>query len=271
MYQQVRYPPPPELQDCVRYFWSLDFDHPDRARLQIQLFADRFPRLIFQNMGMQSKVRDAFNNHLPVSFLSGLTTAPAVYEVSNSYAQLGVSFYPQALQQVFGLNASEISDQLIDLNHFCTPELNERLTHAAGTAEQLEILSSFLIRKLRSNTRKDQLITSVLKTQHSSLNPQVRDLTSSLHVSQRQLERRFKDSVGIGLKVYLRILRFEHALQLMNGKEFSNFSKIAHRLGYTDQSHFIREFKQFAGYTPHRFFVRQKIGSESSGFLLPCE
>ena len=38
-------------------------------------------------------------------------------------------------------------------------------------------------------------------------------------------------------------------MQYQPGKEI-NQAQIAYTSGYADQSHFIREFKQFCGYTP---------------------
>ena len=49
-----------------------------------------------------------------------------------------------------------------------------------------------------------------------------------------------------------RIVRFQKALAQMQhqaGKEI-NQAQIAYASGYADQSHFIREFKKFCGYTP---------------------
>ena len=59
-------------------------------------------------------------------------------------------------------------------------------------------------------------------------------------------------TVGINPKEYTRIVRFQKALAQMQhqaGKEI-NQAQIAYASGYADQSHFIREFKKFCGYTP---------------------
>ncbi len=80
----------------------------------------------------------------------------------------------------------------------------------------------------------------------------VNELSSIACLSKKQFERLFHSFVGINPKEYTRIVRFQKALAQMQhqaGKEI-NQAQIAYASGYADQSHFIREFKKFCGYTP---------------------
>lgn len=50
-------------------------------------------------------------------------------------------------------------------------------------------------------------------------------------------------------KEYRRIARFQRALRMMQlGSR--DYADIAYANGYSDQSHFIRDFRQFSGMTP---------------------
>ena len=80
----------------------------------------------------------------------------------------------------------------------------------------------------------------------------ITELSGIACLSKKQFERSFNSFVGINPKEYTRIVRFQKALAQMQyqpGKEI-NQAQIAYTSGYADQSHFIREFKQFCGYTP---------------------
>lgn len=80
----------------------------------------------------------------------------------------------------------------------------------------------------------------------------ITELSGIACLSKKQFERSFNSFVGINPKEYTRIVRFQKALAQMQyqpGKEI-NQALIAYTSGYADQSHFIREFKQFCGYTP---------------------
>lgn len=52
-------------------------------------------------------------------------------------------------------------------------------------------------------------------------------------------------------KEYARIVRFQKSLKLMqNQTENISQAQIAYQCGYSDQSHFIREFRELSRYTP---------------------
>jgi AraC-like DNA-binding protein len=76
-------------------------------------------------------------------------------------------------------------------------------------------------------------------------------LSRKLQVGERQLQRMFKDNLGLSPKSYFRIMRFRRAIDSVNArKKEVDWLELTHTLGYTDQSHFIRDFKQYAGVTP---------------------
>jgi AraC-like DNA-binding protein len=81
------------------------------------------------------------------------------------------------------------------------------------------------------------------------------------------LQRRFKKQVGVPLKRYEHISRFELALNRLATVDYSELTSIAFELGYTDQSHFIKEFQEFAGMSPYHFVRNKSVGAESSSFL----
>jgi AraC-like DNA-binding protein len=60
----------------------------------------------------------------------------------------------------------------------------------------------------------------------------------------------FKDHLGMSPKSYFRLMRFRHAVASVRGRREIDWLDLTHTLGYADQSHFIRDFKAFAGVTP---------------------
>lgn len=81
---------------------------------------------------------------------------------------------------------------------------------------------------------------------------QVSSFCLERQIHYKKLERVFLKWVGYGPKSYFRILRFNRALKEM-GVERRTLTDIAHGGGYYDQSHFIRDFRQFAGISPGKF------------------
>jgi AraC-like DNA-binding protein len=56
--------------------------------------------------------------------------------------------------------------------------------------------------------------------------------------------------VGITPSQYRRICQFQGSFMQLRYKEFETLSDIAFDNGFSDQSHFIRSFKEFAATTP---------------------
>ncbi|MBB4079113.1 transcriptional regulator GlxA family with amidase domain [Lewinella aquimaris] len=78
----------------------------------------------------------------------------------------------------------------------------------------------------------------------------VEELSQAVGVSERQLQRLFRDRVGMTPKFYLRFLRFERTYQFLVANPRHPYAEIAFRYGYADEAHLIREFRFFCGLTP---------------------
>ncbi|MDM8153018.1 helix-turn-helix domain-containing protein [Bacteroides gallinaceum] len=96
-----------------------------------------------------------------------------------------------------------------------------------------------------------QRITATIKRLFVMPAIPVTELASIACLGKKQFERLFNELVGANSKEYARIVRFQKSLKLLQHySEDTNLAQLAYKCGYADQSHFIREFKQFSGYTP---------------------
>jgi AraC-like DNA-binding protein len=65
------------------------------------------------------------------------------------------------------------------------------------------------------------------------------------------LTRAFKSHYGFDIKTFQKNLRLGHALaQKLNTEK--SLTEIAYESGFSDQSHFNREFKKATGFTPKK-------------------
>jgi len=75
-------------------------------------------------------------------------------------------------------------------------------------------------------------------------------VAESVGLSPKRFIERFKMSVGMAPKHYCRLLRFQRALSRAERGLRVEWTRIALDCGYFDQSHFIHDFRRFAGITP---------------------
>ena len=69
--------------------------------------------------------------------------------------------------------------------------------------------------------------------------------------SRRHVTERFRRQLGITPKAYARLLRFQHATDLLGqDRPGRSLADVAMAAGYYDQSHLTRDFAALAGMTP---------------------
>lgn len=262
-----KYTPPPALQQYVRYFWSFDSFQPGIPVFYIKSFADKYPRLIFQNLNEFNSICTPEGEKMPVCYLSGIDTKDTVALVGGSFSHFGVSFYPHALNAFFRIGAHELINEMPDINLLCNSQLQNKMEWAKSHSDRVQILSKYLYDKIQRSGKPELLVNHIIQSGAITEDIGVHQLLKEYDVSERQLERKFKTAVGISPKKYQRIIRFEKSLQLLASGTYDSLASVAHVLNYTDQSHFIKDFKAFSGMTPHEFSSREKYGSESSSFI----
>lgn len=74
--------------------------------------------------------------------------------------------------------------------------------------------------------------------------------------SHKHLIRKFSQQVGHTPKTAARLLRFEHVCRRLDSREPAHWDRLAADSGYADQSHLIRDFREFTGGTPAEFLAR---------------
>lgn len=79
-----------------------------------------------------------------------------------------------------------------------------------------------------------------------------RELAKGLSMSESKLTRLFRSLYGISLHQYVQNQRLERAAALLAEGGF-NISEVAIKSGYTNMSHFAKEFQKKFGVTPKKF------------------
>jgi AraC-like DNA-binding protein len=82
----------------------------------------------------------------------------------------------------------------------------------------------------------------------------VKTAARAAEVSPKTLIRLFAEQVGMTPKAYLRVARFQRVLERVHLAASIDWMEVVERHGYYDQPHFIREFKEFSGFSPTEYF-----------------
>ncbi|MBC3909207.1 helix-turn-helix domain-containing protein [Undibacterium umbellatum] len=165
---------------------------------------------------------------------------------------MSTTFRPGKLSNILGYPVDEFSDAVINLadvlplSHYT--EVNEKLDAANGTAAQLDVVQSMLLRlRLLEKPRIAPLVIP-----YHWINKPAQELADSLGLGTRQFERRFLASFGLSLRSYKQHLRYGTSLmQVMLGRlPAKTWAECAMNFGYADQAHMNHDFVRFTGHTP---------------------
>jgi AraC-like DNA-binding protein len=94
----------------------------------------------------------------------------------------------------------------------------------------------------------------------------VAGLAEELGISERQLQRRFADHVGLSPKAVVRRYRLYEAAERARAGEV-DWAAVAAELGYADQSHLTRDFTAALGVPPARYSAMSKVSSTKASTM----
>jgi AraC-like DNA-binding protein len=188
--------------------------------------------------------------------VSGPHRLPTVERLASGSTVVGIRFHPGVAPSVFGLPASELVDRRIEVESLWdrgAAMLAERLAEAGSPGAVARLLEDEVAARTAVAAEPDALVTNAVDRLQPWRQENVGALASGLHISSRQLRRRFLAALGVGPKTFQRVRRFQGFLALTQGHEDVGLARLAQRAGYADQAHLTRECSALTGLTPRAF------------------
>jgi AraC-like DNA-binding protein len=238
-YSLTRHEPSPGLAPWVELYWEVRWDLRGRKAHEQETLPHPCVNLVF-------------GTHQPG--LHGPLTTRFVARLDGAGWVVGSKFWPGMFRAFRREPVSTLTDRVllpsdvfgedgraIDAAIFseCAPEKRVRLVDEflASLAPVLEP-DAARARDIMEVARRDRSVT------------RVDALAERVGLSVRGLQRLFDEHVGVTPKWVIQRYRVHEAAELAAGGKAPNWASLAAELGYTDQSHFIREFKAQVGRTP---------------------
>ncbi len=237
---------PRELQHILHSFWSID----DLSGSEVhRVVPDGCSDIIF-NIG---------KTHCSIPGesigISGMMTSFFDVTLNSSTELLGLRFKPGQLNTLTSVPISEVKNLTVEASEFLPEyqnELLEQIAEADTISKKLYIIEKSLISFLHSkDNRTDSRVThAVAAIQSSAGQIEGSALAYHLCMSLRQLERKFKEQVGLTIKEFSRIERFKYASNIVDTRQSVSLAEVAFNCGYYDHSHLTNEFRKLSGRTP---------------------
>lgn len=246
-YDLRRYLPEGDLTELVEQYWYVDWTlESGKEHLQQNLPDPNF-HLVFESGSAK---------------LIGPVSRVFSYQMAKTGRVLGIKFKAGALAEVLPLALEEFVNKELVAQTFFTEsveilaqELNCELTDQVI----FDKMQNFLIPFVHKPSKQQLAVIKQLELiKTTPCITSVQQLSEQTHVSVRSLQRNFIKYLGLSPKWLIRKYRLHQALSELESKEVEICDLVV-RLGYTDQSHLIRDFNDFLGITPHGYKMASSV------------
>ena len=244
IYREVK--PNEKLSDFIYCYWKLQTTETLQTPFNYRVVADGCIDIFF--------ALERPNE----SFVMGFCKKYTEFPLGNSFHYIGVRFLPSMFPQLFKIDASELSNRYEWLQEIL-PQISTFILHEFDQVMPFEdiqnVLDAYFLNLLKHkhfdwDLRFYNAMYLILK------NFGTLETESALDtgISPRQLRRIFNYYVGTTPKTFSKVVRFQNILHAKPSTESLKQNKLFYDVGFYDQAHFIKDFKNFYGVTPSQAF-----------------
>ncbi|WP_299111539.1 AraC family transcriptional regulator [uncultured Winogradskyella sp.] len=190
------------------------------------------------------------------SHLCGLKTKPQIVTLEGDVL-LSVRIKPYGLHPFTDVSLNETIDQSLNPEDIFGKEilnLEASLFNCKDELMQIKLIESFFSKKLIKHSNDEVFDFFIANILMHKGNINIKELSESVNISKKTIERIFLRKLGLTPKKYCRIVRLFYALKIPKPQNNFKFSSIAFDNGFYDQAHFIKEIKHYTGMTPKAYF-----------------
>lgn len=248
------------LRPFVKTLWAMDVNSSqfsplaDRERVLPTGTMHLAIRLSNHPLRLCDDVDDCTSREIGYAIVGGARSTYYVRDISEPVSSVGAQLLPGASEFLFGVPAGELAGRhtpLEDLWGRSALVARERLLEGGSLQRRLDIFESLLVARLPRVHGLHPIVAHALE--RFTTTADVREVVRQTGYSHRRFIALFNRAVGLTPKLYCRVLRFQRVVELTAAKQSDSWVDVALACGYSDQPHFNRQFREFAGVTPGEY------------------
>ncbi len=227
--------------DSISHFYSFTVN--DTA-LAVNVVPDGSIDIIF-------KLHD--NN--PEAWICGSSSKLCNTLIERGCFYFGVRYQIGVMPNFLSLKPKDIVDQSIPLNIVCALAdiLIEKISDCYTFEQQIKAFSQVCGKQKSIQLMPELSQTLVELMLHHRGNISIPELCNHSGYSARTISSSFNDYYGLSPKSFNMMLRYQQSLEHIMKNKYDRLTDLASDMGYSDQSHFFRQFKHYNGQGPKEF------------------
>jgi AraC-like DNA-binding protein len=248
-----KYLPSSRLSPFIKCYYLIEGDY--KEHVSDIFFADGCIEVVF-NVGLEF-YRE--NEKECWAKIIGQITKPLIVNAIGKGKSFGIWFYPQTFSLFSNIAIDELNDKAIALDNIFSQDFIDLVGNCLYKDDinnLIEGVDSYMINILRPPQNKlkqnivDHAVTYILRHKENS---NISKLVKDCNISNRYLQKIFIEKIGVSPKFFLRTIRFQQVLHYLSNYQINSLTSLSYEAGYYDQSHFIKEFKEFTGLIPSQY------------------
>jgi AraC-like DNA-binding protein len=239
-YRHARYHPSPDLEGFVEHYWSVSWDLRGVAPERAETLPHPSVHMIFErNTGGR---------------IAGIARGKFSRLMEGEGGVIAAKFTPGGFYPFVGTPISTFanaSPSVGDVFGARGEALERAVLAATDDGSRIAIVEDFLRERRPSADDTAALMTNVVYAVAADRGIlSVDDIVSRYRMNKRTLQRLFAKYVGVSPKWVIQRYRLHEAAERLAADPALAQSALATDLGYSDQAHFIRDFKALVGTSP---------------------
>lgn len=238
----ARYLPSEKLASFVEHYWFVEWNYTGNPPQQVETLPHPAVHLVYEEgkTEIAGVPKKRFSRLLQgKGFVFGIKFTPGGF----------YGFYKKPVSQITGkvVATGKIFAEGID-------DYEKALFQAKNHEEMIVAAEAFLTSQNPASFEDAEKVSAmVYDTMRNRQILNVQQLADTYHITLRSIERLFARYAGVTPKWVIKRYRLHEAADRISREKITDWPALSYALGYYDQAHFIRDFKQVVGLSPDAY------------------
>ncbi|NTX04250.1 helix-turn-helix domain-containing protein [Myxococcus sp. CA040A] len=269
--------PPEPLRPFIQAFWLYDGYRPGHGLERVLPTGTLELVIPLAGQRLEWRELDGEAGACAEALVSGPRRAAFDVPTAQQSMLAGVHFRAGGAWPLLGVPLDALAGRHVELSSLWGPVATRwvaRLSEASSDEERFAILgTAFLARQSSLRTVHEAVWTALGRLRASTADVPVSSLVAGSGLSHRRFIELFRREVGLTPRDFLRVRRFQQALQRTREDATASLTWLAHEAGYCDQSHWLLECRKLSGLAPGALSAAARgataLPPEERGQMLP--
>ena len=250
-----RFYPSDDLAEYVEHYWSVSWDLRGKEPYRAETLPHPSVHMVFGSDGLAT--------------IGGPSTAKFSRVIEGIGGVFAVKFTPGGFHPFFRDRMSRLvnhTERVGDIFPDSGEELARKVLSETSVEARVSLLEEFLSSFDLARDADIGVINEIVYAIAADRDVlRVEDLVERYEINLRSLQRMFAKYVGVNPKWVIQRYRLHEAAEQLATASVESYVDLALELGYSDQSHFLRDFKSIVGVSPAAYVKASRSKTDATG------